>query len=186
MYTLKIFLMPAELSISYCVHLYSILSLPMSHLLINYYVSLCTYSLISTYPLITVIDCNSLPSPANGNVMQPSTTYMSVTEYSCNDGFDLVGNPTRSCQASGNWSGEQPMCETNEELNSLQQNKSMIPLIAGVVAGVIAAALIAIGIVLAIVVTVKRRKRGNAAEMMSNENTFDDFNNPVYSGMLVF
>ena len=65
------------------------------------------------------------------------------------------------------------------------QNKSTIPLIAGVVVGLIAAALIAIGIVLATVVTVRRRKRGNA-EMKSSENTLDDFHNPMYSGMLIF
>ena len=70
------------------------------------------------------------------------------------------------------------------DCNSLPQYKSTIPLIVGVVVGVIAAALIAIGIILAIVVMVRRRKRGDA-EMMSNENAMD-FDNPVYSGMLVF
>ena len=61
-------------------------------------------------PLPAVV-CPSLPDPANGRVSLSGTTAGSTATYSCDRGFGLVGFSTRICQASGEWSGEEPTCE---------------------------------------------------------------------------
>ena len=62
---------------------------------------------------VTVVDCGSLMDPVNGAVSLTNTTYNSTATYSCNDGFNLVGDTTRTCLASGNWSDSAPTCEGN-------------------------------------------------------------------------
>ena len=58
------------------------------------------------------VDCGSLPDPANGNVNHTAgTTVGRNATYSCNTGYNLVGDSTRTCQATGNWSGNAPTCQ---------------------------------------------------------------------------
>ena len=58
------------------------------------------------------INCGLLPDIANGKVaIAPDTRLGSTATYSCNAGFNLVGPATRQCQASGQWSGQEPSCE---------------------------------------------------------------------------
>ena len=38
------------------------------------------------------------------------TTYNSVATYFCDSGYDLIGNDTRTCLETGNWSNEKPTC----------------------------------------------------------------------------
>jgi len=47
----------------------------------------------------------------NGKVIGKDFLFESVAEYQCNDGFYLQGATTRTCQASGMWSGVLPMCQ---------------------------------------------------------------------------
>ena len=54
--------------------------------------------------------CPSLLDPINGAVTWTSLTEGSVATYVCDDGFELEGNMTRTCESSGMWSGEEPMC----------------------------------------------------------------------------
>lgn len=42
----------------------------------------------------------------------PSTVYQSVATYECEEGYNLVGDMTRECQASGEWSNSAPQCES--------------------------------------------------------------------------
>ena len=61
---------------------------------------------------LTAVDCGSLPDPANGRVDHTAGTSLGQTAtYSCNTGYNLVGNSTRTCQAEGNWSGNTPTCQ---------------------------------------------------------------------------
>ena len=61
---------------------------------------------------LTAVHCGNLTDPANGQVNHTAgTTYGQTATYSCNTGYDLVGNSTRTCQAEGNWSGSEPTCE---------------------------------------------------------------------------
>jgi len=62
-----------------------------------------------------VVDCSELPQPEHGSVTcdygsdrRPS--FEDVCQYSCEDGFDLVGSRSRSCLSTGMWSNNEPTC----------------------------------------------------------------------------
>ena len=59
-------------------------------------------------------NCEELSNPNNGGVTYSETTYQSVATYSCDTGFELVGDRTRTCSAEGTWSGSQPGCRGNK------------------------------------------------------------------------
>ena len=62
--------------------------------------------------LLIVVDCGTLTSPTNGQVNQTAgTTFGQTATYSCDPGYNLVGDDTRICQASGVWSGSEPNCQ---------------------------------------------------------------------------
>ncbi len=59
-------------------------------------------------------DCTALDDPANGQVTEsPNTLEDSIATYSCNVGYDLNGDETRTCFNSG-WGGEAPTCQGKE------------------------------------------------------------------------
>jgi len=61
--------------------------------------------------LLTAMDCSSLTDPSNGQVNHTAgTTFGENATYSCDTGYNLVGDSTRVCQATGNWSGSAPTC----------------------------------------------------------------------------
>ena len=62
--------------------------------------------------LLIVVDCGILTDPANGRVNHTAgTTYQQTATYSCDTGYNLVGDSTRICQAGGVWSGSEPNCQ---------------------------------------------------------------------------
>ena len=68
---------------------------------------------INLHLIMTVVDCRSLNAPANGSVTHTSgTTFGQTATYSCNTGYNLVGDSIHTCQATGNWSGSAPTCES--------------------------------------------------------------------------
>ena len=61
---------------------------------------------------LTAVNCGNLTDPHNGQVDHTAgTTFGQNAIYSCNTGYNLVGDSTRTCQASGNWSGSAPTCQ---------------------------------------------------------------------------
>ena len=57
------------------------------------------------------VDCGSLDAPSNGAVDTSSgTTFMMTATYTCNTGYTRSGGQTRICQANGDWSGSEPVC----------------------------------------------------------------------------
>jgi hypothetical protein len=52
----------------------------------------------------------NLAAPANGNVTPSAGTTGTVATYGCDAGYALSGNASRTCQASGAWSGSDPTC----------------------------------------------------------------------------
>ena len=58
------------------------------------------------------INCPRLEPPANGSVSFPTTGFGAVAIYECDEGFRLVGDRERRCQAISRWSGEPPVCES--------------------------------------------------------------------------
>lgn len=62
----------------------------------------------------TEVRCPPPPSIANGRHSgQPSDTHLpgSAVQYTCMDGYSLVGNASISCTARGTWSRPRPRCE---------------------------------------------------------------------------
>ena len=58
------------------------------------------------------MDCGNLTDPANGQVaLTAGTTFGENATYSCDTGYNLVGDSTLSCQATGEWSGSAPTCQ---------------------------------------------------------------------------
>ena len=58
------------------------------------------------------MDCGPLPGPANGRVYHTAgTTFRQTANYSCNTGYTLVGDSTRTCQATGEWNASIPTCQ---------------------------------------------------------------------------
>ena len=58
----------------------------------------------------TVVDCGDAGTPANGGTMQTTTTFGSIVNHTCNEGFNLTGADQRECLANGSWSAPLPTC----------------------------------------------------------------------------
>ena len=60
---------------------------------------------------IAAVDCMGLTNPTDGMVTLTTTTFESTATYSCNTGrLSLSGEATRTCQATGVWTGSAPTC----------------------------------------------------------------------------
>jgi CUB/sushi domain-containing protein len=57
-----------------------------------------------------VVDCGNLTSPLQGYVLIDESTFGSIANYSCFEGYELDGNMTRTCLESGSWMGNDPIC----------------------------------------------------------------------------
>ena len=69
------------------------------------------------YFYLTVVDCGTLNTTTNGQVSHLNvTTFRQTATYSCNTGYNLVGDSTRMCQADGMWSGSEPTCISESSL----------------------------------------------------------------------
>ena len=54
--------------------------------------------------------CDDLLNLPNGTVSTNGTGIGDIATYSCNDGYEPIGNGIATCQQSGYWS-ESPACE---------------------------------------------------------------------------
>ncbi len=61
-----------------------------------------------------VIVCPELSDPESGSVDMGGNTPGSVAVYECEEQFALVGDQTRECQDTGEWSGDEPQCICKE------------------------------------------------------------------------
>ena len=71
------------------------------------------------YPFFhsTVVGCGTLNTTTNGQVSHPNgTTFRQTATYSCNTGYNLVGDSTHMCQADGMRSGSEPTCISEPNL----------------------------------------------------------------------
>lgn len=59
----------------------------------------------------TVIICEELNAPDNGNVSQPAErTVDSIATYACSERYELLGVANVTCQPNGTWSAGEPNC----------------------------------------------------------------------------
>ena len=61
--------------------------------------------------ICTGITCDRLKDPANGDVTLTGIKVGSTATYTCDEGYLLVGEDTRTCQSDMEWSGEAPICK---------------------------------------------------------------------------
>jgi hypothetical protein len=65
----------------------------------------------TTAPTCVVVSCGALSSPANGSVSTPTgVEYADVATYGCAEGYQVDSAATRTCLATGLWSGVAPSC----------------------------------------------------------------------------
>ena len=73
-------------------------------------------SLISIWQLVTMTyciplgDCGAVQAPTNGKQFVSGTTVGHSVNYTCNPGYNLLGNSSRTCQDNGQWSGTPSSC----------------------------------------------------------------------------
>ena len=76
---------------------------------------------------VSGVICPLLRNPSNGNVMYPNGTsryHGHKILYSCNSGYRISGDPTRTCTQSGEqgiWSGRRPSCLGNFSFTSIDR-----------------------------------------------------------------
>ena len=64
--------------------------------------------------------CDPLDDIVNGQVMLPIRTQGSLASYSCETGYNLIGNSSRMCQMITDgleWSDEEPICQSELKTN---------------------------------------------------------------------
>ena len=54
--------------------------------------------------------CDEPETPANGDKVVNGNLEGDTVTYSCNNGFNLSGDASRTCRSNGEWSGTQPKC----------------------------------------------------------------------------
>ena len=71
-------------------------------------------------PFFIAVNCSTLNNPANGQVSHTAgTTFGQTATYSCDTGYNLVGDSTRTCQATGVWSESEPTCQGMQLLDTM-------------------------------------------------------------------
>ena len=64
----------------------------------------------------TDTQCDDLSVPSNGEIASCDSFKVGVSyegdtcNFTCNTGYELTGNDTRTCQSDGNWSGTDDVC----------------------------------------------------------------------------
>ena len=77
---------------------------------------MCIYMVYVSNP--AAVDCVDLADPMNGQVtVTPdvmatfNTDLCAVATYTCSEGYNLVGDAMRTCQAIGQWNGTELTCK---------------------------------------------------------------------------
>ena len=61
--------------------------------------------------LVKGLNCGSLTPPKHGYMTRNGTLYGDIIQFDCDAGYELDGNKTAQCLATGNWSTEVPKCQ---------------------------------------------------------------------------
>ena len=61
--------------------------------------------------MLSAVTCEDPGLPTNGHHVVSYLKFGGVANFTCNEGFKLVGPQTMRCLASGNWLGRVPTCE---------------------------------------------------------------------------
>ena len=66
------------------------------------------------------VDCGMPLSIERGSFIlgQATTSYLDTVTYTCEPGYDLLGPMARYCQADGEWSETEPVCQCETDMHS--------------------------------------------------------------------
>ena len=69
--------------------------------------------------ITTVVNCGGLCEPKNGNVLISGSTLGCMARYTCDPGYDVVGDVRRVCLENSTWSGSttETLCKGKREVN---------------------------------------------------------------------
>ena len=59
----------------------------------------------------SAVSCGRLDVPVNGSRKGSLTVFPNTMTFTCDEGFNLLGSPSRTCQANRTWSGEKTICQ---------------------------------------------------------------------------
>ena len=68
----------------------------------------------------SAVDCPPLMNPTGGSVSVSGLRQGSTATYSCNVGYDLMGDSSRTCGGTGMWTGSEPVCQRESLLSHFQ------------------------------------------------------------------
>ena len=60
--------------------------------------------------ILAAVSCDEPENLTNGDRMGHDFTFMKTVHYLCHPGYRLNGSSTRTCTASGTWTGSSPSC----------------------------------------------------------------------------
>ena len=68
-----------------------------------------------------LVSCPALDSPNNGLTNcslgdDEVPSYEDICSFLCNDGYELTGSETRTCESDGSWSGDSAICNKSKWL----------------------------------------------------------------------
>ena len=74
--------------------------------------------------MCTSVSCTSLSDPNNGMINcslgdDGVPSYEDTCNFTCNTGYELTGNDTRTCQSDRSWSGTDAMCRRGNNVMSV-------------------------------------------------------------------
>ncbi|XP_065189533.1 P-selectin-like [Sycon ciliatum] len=79
-------------------------------------------------PTCQRVTCSFLTHPQNGSVSPGDNNFEAIRNFTCNEGFELVGFATITCLLQGVWSASQPICQrVSCPLLTHDQNGSVSP-----------------------------------------------------------
>ncbi|XP_063967900.1 uncharacterized protein LOC129280080 [Lytechinus pictus] len=80
-----------------------------------------------TIPTCNAIECGPTPSVHNASLSHlTSSTYRGTAVYSCNEGYELVGNPSVYCMSNGDWSAADFTCQEIQSTTVLEETTLII------------------------------------------------------------
>ncbi|KAL8570681.1 hypothetical protein ACOMHN_039116 [Nucella lapillus] len=62
-------------------------------------------------PVCQPVACQKLSDPNHGQVNATNITFQSEAVYACDEGYNIVGDASRTCTAEARWSGSEPQCQ---------------------------------------------------------------------------
>ncbi|XP_065189532.1 sushi, von Willebrand factor type A, EGF and pentraxin domain-containing protein 1-like [Sycon ciliatum] len=69
-------------------------------------------NLSNSTPTCSRVSCSLLTHPRNGSVSPGDNNFETIRNYTCNDGFKLIGFAATTCRFNGVWSAPQPTCQS--------------------------------------------------------------------------